>query len=80
MAILRANVPAFRQFMERRGWSERELSEHMGLAYSYVNRVLSGKRQPGSKFVAGSLLIGLTMDEAFIIDVSHGAGPAPGSG
>ncbi|MCL4521514.1 MAG: helix-turn-helix transcriptional regulator [Firmicutes bacterium] len=70
MAILRVNVAAFRQLMEHHGWSERDLSERMGLAYSYVNRVLAGKRQPGSKFVAGALVIGMTMDQAFVIDQS----------
>jgi len=70
MAILRVNVAAFHQLMEHHGWSERDLSERMGLAYSYVNRVLAGKRQPGSKFVAGALVIGMTMDQAFVIDQS----------
>lgn len=70
MAMLRVNAPAFRKLMEANGWSERDLSEKMGLAYSYVNRVLSGKRQPGAKFVAGALLLGLTMDQAFIIDAT----------
>jgi transcriptional regulator with XRE-family HTH domain len=67
MAILKVNVDAFRHLMAQYGWSERELSEHMGLAYSYVNRVLSGKRQPGSKFVAGALSVGLTMEQAFFV-------------
>ena len=69
MAILRVKSATFRKLMEHRGWSERQLSEHMGLAYSYVNRVLSGKRQPGSKFVAGTLLVGLTIEQAFVIEV-----------
>ncbi|MCY0909954.1 helix-turn-helix transcriptional regulator [Sulfobacillus sp. hq2] len=53
--------------MEQRGWSERDLAAHMDLAYSYVNRVLGGKRQPGAKFIAGVLLLGMTLEEAFIL-------------
>ncbi len=70
MAMLRVNVSAFRQLMEHHEWSERDLSERMGLAYSYVNRVLAGKRQPGSKFVAGALLLGMTMEQGFVIESS----------
>jgi transcriptional regulator with XRE-family HTH domain len=54
--------------MEQHGWSERELALHMDLAYSYVNRVLGGKRRPGAKFVAGTLLIGLNIEEVFTIE------------
>ncbi len=68
MASLRVNVAAFRRLMQEQQWSERDLSMHMELAYSYVNRVLAGKRQPGSKFVAGALVLGLTMEEAFFVD------------
>ncbi|MCY0881175.1 MAG: helix-turn-helix transcriptional regulator [Firmicutes bacterium] len=68
MATLRVNTQAIRIFMTDRGWSERELAQQMHLAYSYVNRILAGKRQPGAKFVASALLIGLTMQEAFIIE------------
>lgn len=70
MAALRVNVDAFRRLMHEKGWNERQLAQNMELAYSYVNRVLSGKRQPGSKFVAGALIMGLTIDQAFEIDRS----------
>ncbi len=72
MATLRVNVDTFRHLMQEKQWSERDLSLHMGLAYSYVNRVLAGKRQPGSKFVAGALLLGLTMEQAFFVDREPG--------
>ncbi|OLZ09845.1 helix-turn-helix domain-containing protein [Sulfobacillus thermosulfidooxidans] len=68
MATLVVNVAALRRFMEQRGWSERDLAEHMDLAYSYVNRVLGGKRRPGAKFIAGTLLLGLSMEEVFTIE------------
>ncbi|MCL4318766.1 MAG: helix-turn-helix transcriptional regulator [Firmicutes bacterium] len=68
MATLGVNVGVIRRFMEQHGWSERELALHMDLAYSYVNRVLGGKRRPGAKFVAGTLLIGLNIEEVFTIE------------
>jgi transcriptional regulator with XRE-family HTH domain len=67
VATLDVNVPVMRHFMDERGWSERELASHMDLAYSYVNRVLGGKRRPGAKFIAGTLLLGLTLEEAFTL-------------
>lgn len=68
MATLRVNISAFRRLMEERGWNERDLAAHMGLAPSYVNRVLNSKRQPGGKFMAGALALGMRVDEAFIIE------------
>ncbi len=68
MATLVVNVVVLRRFMEQRGWSERDLAEHMDLAYSYVNRVLGGKRRPGAKFVAGTMLLGLKMEEIFSVE------------
>ncbi len=68
MATLGVNVAVMRRVMEQHGWSERELAMHMDLAYSYVNRVLGGKRRPGAKFVAGTLLLGLDIEEVFIIE------------
>jgi transcriptional regulator with XRE-family HTH domain len=35
--------------------SEREFAKAIGVAHSTVNRVLNGKRNPGSKFIAGVL-------------------------
>lgn len=67
MATLTVNVPVFRTFMEQQGWSERDLASHMDLAYSYVNRVLGGKRRPGAKFIAGTLILGLTLEQAFTL-------------
>lgn len=76
MATLRVNVAGVRRFMQARGWSERDLACHMGLAYSYVNRVLGHKRQPGAKFVASALSVGMSLEEAFIIE-SGEPDPAP---
>lgn len=68
MATLRVNVAVFRKLMEERGWNERELATEMGLAHSYVNRVLAYKRRPGTKFVAGALQMGLSIEQAFILE------------
>lgn len=68
MPTLRVNVSEVRRFMQDKGWNERELAAHMDLAYSYVNRVLGLKRQPGAKFVAGALTVGMRIEDAFIIE------------
>lgn len=70
MATLRVNIEGFRKIMTDRDWSERDLAKNMGLAYSYVNRILADKRQPGAKFVAGAIIIGMTFEDAFSIDKS----------
>ncbi|MCY0886062.1 MAG: helix-turn-helix transcriptional regulator [Firmicutes bacterium] len=62
-----ARIDVIRAFMRERQWGERELAQHMGLAHSYVNRVLARKRRPGPKFIAGIIRLGLTWDEAFYI-------------
>ncbi len=47
--------------------SEKEFAEIIGVAHSTVNRVLSGKRNPGSKFIAGVLsnFRDLSFDQVF---------------
>jgi transcriptional regulator with XRE-family HTH domain len=35
--------------------SESQFAEKIGVAHSTVNRILNGKRNPGSKFIAGVL-------------------------
>lgn len=47
--------------------SEKEFAEIIGVAHSTVNRVLSGKRNPGSKFIAGVLsnFHDLSFDQVF---------------
>lgn len=67
MARVEANIPAIRAFMEKHQWSERELAARMGVTYPYLNRVLNGQRQPGSKFIAGALRIGMRWEEAFYV-------------
>jgi transcriptional regulator with XRE-family HTH domain len=47
--------------------SESQFAETIGVARSTVNRILNGKRNPGSKFVAGVLKSydDLTFDSVF---------------
>ncbi len=63
MATLQLNVSLVREFMECQGWSERELATRMDVAYSYLNRVLAGKRGIGQHAIAGLQLAGLKWDE-----------------
>lgn len=59
MATVQLDVERVRAYMAQQGWGERELAKQMGLAYSYVNRLLSGKRQVGPRAIAGLALAGL---------------------
>ena len=49
MATVQLDVERVRAYMAQQGLSERELAQQMGVAYSYVNRLLSGKRQVGPR-------------------------------
>lgn len=45
--------------MEIRKWGERKMAGRINIAYSYLNRILSGKRQIGNRALAGFRLVGL---------------------
>ncbi len=59
------NVPKIQEYMAQRDLNERDLAKRMELAYSYVNRMLSGKRNMGARAIAGFLLLGMDWDEVF---------------
>lgn len=61
------NLDRIRAFMTYNGWSEYELAKRMGVSYSYVNRVMAGKRIPGRKFIAGLIDAGMKPDAIFIL-------------
>lgn len=59
------NLDNVRAFMKQRDYSEPELAKAMGIAYSYLFRVLRGKRQPGAKFIRGLLSAGMSPTDIF---------------
>jgi len=61
------NLERIKAFMTYNGWSEYELAKRMGVSYSYVNRVLSGKRTPGRKFIVGLINAGMKPEAIFIL-------------
>lgn len=65
MTMIRVRVETVRTFMASQGWGERELAEAIGVDHSHVNRVLNAKRQPGPKFIAGMVRLGLRFEEVF---------------
>ncbi len=67
MATVTLNIPLVRKFMAQREWSERDMAGHMHIAYSYLNRILSGKRQIGNRAIAGFRVVGLNWDDILII-------------
>jgi transcriptional regulator with XRE-family HTH domain len=44
-----------RSYLKENELSESKFAETIGVAHSTVNRILNGKRNPGSKFIAGVL-------------------------
>ncbi|WP_445487312.1 helix-turn-helix domain-containing protein [Niallia sp. 03133] len=44
-----------RTFIKENNLSESQFADVIGVAHSTVNRILNGKRNPGSKFIAGVL-------------------------
>ncbi len=44
-----------RSYLKEKQLTESQFAETIGVAHSTVNRILNGKRNPGSKFIAGVL-------------------------
>lgn len=60
-------VDFLRDYLSQKELSESRFAEIIGVAHSTVNRVLNGKRNPGSKFIAGVLknFSDLSFEEVF---------------
>jgi len=60
-------VDFLRNYLFQKELSESRFAEVIGVAHSTVNRVLNGKRNPGSKFIAGVLknFSDLSFEEVF---------------
>jgi len=67
------NLEQVRLFMQEKGYSEVELAKAMGVTYSYVFRVMRGKRQPGGKFIEGLISAGMLPENIFMpLSLPHG--------
>ena len=62
MATVQINVDKLHAIMAQRQWSEQDLAREMGLAYSFVNRLVNGRRRPGAKTLAGLRLANIGWD------------------
>lgn len=67
MATVQINTSKLHAIMTERHWSEQDLAREMGLAYSFVNRLVNGRRSAGTKTLAGLRLAGIAWDE--VLDV-----------
>lgn len=70
MATVHINTDRLHAIMAQRQWSEQDLAREMGLAYSFVNRLVNGRRGVGSKAMAGLRLAGIGWDE--VLEVVDG--------
>jgi len=61
------NLDKVRAFMAYKDWSEYELAKAMKVSYSFINRVMNGKRKPGPKFIAGLIRAGMDPESVFYL-------------
>lgn len=50
---MRVNIQAIEKLAEVRGWSTPVLAEKVGVEYSYLFRILNGKKNGGAKLFVG---------------------------
>lgn len=60
------NLKKVEAFMNRHNFSEPALARQMDISYSYLFRVLRGKRQAGGKFIDGLIKVGMNPEEIFL--------------
>jgi len=60
------NLGKVKQFMDEKRMNEPEMAGYMGITYSYLFRVLRGKRQPGRKFIEGLFAAGMQAEDIFL--------------
>jgi transcriptional regulator with XRE-family HTH domain len=67
---LELNFPKLREYMNFKGWDEKQLAEEMGVSYVTVYRIFKGKRNPGNEFMAKLLSAckGAEFDQLFIFE------------
>ncbi|WP_394295644.1 helix-turn-helix domain-containing protein [Alicyclobacillus acidocaldarius] len=49
---VRVKVSRLQSYLFEQNWTPRDLANRMGVSYTTVYRVLSGKRRPGNDFIA----------------------------
>jgi transcriptional regulator with XRE-family HTH domain len=64
------NIPKVKEYMNFKGWDEKNLAEEMGVSYETVYRVFRGQRNPGNEFIAKILKTckGAEFEQLFIFD------------
>lgn len=60
------NLDYLKNYMQKNNLSEYEFAKQIGVSYPMVNRVFRGKRNPGAKFIAGLIQLGLDKDKIFL--------------
>jgi transcriptional regulator with XRE-family HTH domain len=53
VSFLEVNIEALKMLIKERDWSTPELARRLGVDYSYLFRVIKGKKKGGSKLFAG---------------------------
>lgn len=53
VAFLEVNIEALKALAKEKGWSTPELARRLGIDYSYLFRIIKGKKKGGSKLFTG---------------------------
>lgn len=65
------NIEALKMLAKEKGWSVPELSRRLDIDYSYLFRIIKGKKKGGSKLFAGLYKLcaeeGLNFDELIFL-------------
>lgn len=64
--VARVNIERIYEFMKKNNFTEYSMSKAMGISYSYLFRVLRGKREAGGKFIDGLIKVGMLPKEIFL--------------
>ncbi len=64
--MAQVNLKKVEAFMAENKFSEPALARKMDISYSYLFRVLRGKRQAGGKFIDGLIKVGMNPQEIFL--------------
>lgn len=59
------NLDKVKKFIKDSDMKDQAFAEAMGIDYSYLFRVLRGKRSPGGKFIDGLILVGMRPEDIF---------------
>ena len=67
---MRPNIEYIKQLQEKKGWSNAQLANKMGVSKAHVGRIFNRKREAGNKVISGLIRAfpNEPLDKLFILD------------